>query len=158
RRSIITITASIATASRPSISGSIIGTGALTVSVAVAVLPTPPSFELTALVVFTLVPLLVVVMLTAAVHELLAALAPPVIVNNPLPGTAVTVPPLQVEERKFGEATITPAGNVSENPTPVNAVVVFGLVSVNVSVEPDPVVTAAGANAFARVGGATTVM
>src|SRR5438132_1132368 len=68
--------------------------GATTVTVAVFdAAPAPVSLELTAPEVLFLTPAVLPVMLTAVVHEALAARAPPVRLIELLPATAVTAPP-----------------------------------------------------------------
>src|SRR5450631_3927809 len=59
---------------------------------------------------------------------------PPPSVTKLEPAGAVGNPP-QVLVKPFGVAIINPAGNVSVNATPFNAVVVFGLVIVKVRVD-----------------------
>lgn len=116
--------------------------GATTVIVSVAVPPVPPSVELTVLVVLTCAPALMPVMLTENVHD------------DPAAGDAASVPPdkLTVEGDPGGllivavivplphepvtvvEASFNPPGNVSVNAIPLNALVVFGLVTVKLRV------------------------
>jgi hypothetical protein len=54
-------------------------------------------------------------------------------------------------------ATINPNGSGSENVTPVNGVVVFGFVNVNVNTVVAPTRTGDGPNAFANDGGNATI-
>jgi hypothetical protein len=107
--------------------------GALvTVRLADAVPPAPPSFELTAPVVLFLVPALVLCTLTVTVQEALAARVPAVKLTEPDPAVAVAVPPQELL-RPLGVATTRPAGRVSVNATPVRPVPAFGFVMVKVS-------------------------
>jgi len=101
--------------------------GAITLMLAEAVPPVPPSVEVTLPVVLFLVPAVVPVTFTLNVQELLAAIVPPERLITPVPAVAVTVPAPQVPVRPFGVATTRPAGKVSLKATPVNAVV--GLLS-----------------------------
>ena len=100
--------------------------GATTLMLAEAVPPVPPSLEVTALVTLFLSPAVVPVTFTENVHELLAANVAPDKLITLLPEVAVIVPPPQIPVRPLGADTTRPGGRVSVNPTPVNAVVVFG--------------------------------
>ena len=123
-----------------------------TTMLAEAVLPLPPSFEVTALVVLFCVPAVVPVTLTLNVHEALAASVAPAKLTLPDPAVAVIVPPPQLPVSPFGVATARPAGNASVKPTPVN-VEALGLVMVKLS-EVDPLSGMLPApNAIAMVGG-----
>jgi len=125
--------------------------------VAVAVLPVPPSVEVTAPVVLTCAPAAVPVTLTENVQLLLAAIVPPVRLITFVPAVAVIVPAPHVPVRPFGVEMTRPAGSVSLNATPLSATVVFGLVIVKVRlVEPFSGMLAAP-KVLAMVGGATTV-
>jgi hypothetical protein len=66
------------------------------------------------------------------VQEALVARVPPERLTLDDPATAVAVP-LQVVVNPLGVATISPAGRVSLNATPVSATLVFGLVMVKLS-------------------------
>src|SRR5260221_2642661 len=113
--------------------------GASTVNIAVLlVAPVPPSVELTVPVVLLLLPAVVPVTSTEKVHE------------EPAAGDAVSVPPerlmalrpatavilqLPHEPVMLGvAATTTPAGRLSLNPTPLNALAVFGFTIIKLSV------------------------
>ena len=61
-----------------------------------------------------------------------AAVVPPVSMMDPLPATAVTVPP-QLLTTMLGVETTSPAGSVSVKATPVKGIA-WGLPSVNVRV------------------------
>src|SRR5260221_2169845 len=130
--------------------------GATTVTLALEVLPVPPSVEVTCTLLF-FTPAVVPVTLMDNVHEALTATVPPDRLTDPEPATAVAVPP-HVLDSPFGVATTKPAGRVSVKATPVNATLAFGLVMVKVKlVEPFNGIVAAP-NALVIVGGATTVM
>jgi hypothetical protein len=130
--------------------------GATTWRVAVAVLPVPPSVEVTALVVLTCAPAAVPVTFTENVQLLLAAIVPPVRLMVFVPWVAVIVPAPQVPVRPFGVEMIRPAGSVSEKAMPLSGVP-FGLVMVKLRlVEPFRGMLAAP-NALAMLAGPTTV-
>ena len=119
-----------------------------------AVLPLPPSVDVTAVVVLFFVPAVAPVTVTLNVQSLFAASDPPekdmvlgVVVDSDPPQVAVG-PPV---------ATVRPAGNVSVNPMPDRELFRFGLVMVNDNVEVLPVKIEVGENAFARLGGVMTV-
>jgi len=132
--------------------------GASTWMVAVAVLPVPPSVEVTAPVVLTCAPAAMLVTLTENVQEALVAIVPPLRLIEPEPGVAVIVPAPHVPVMPFGVETTRPAGRLSVKATPLSATVRFGLVIVKLSeVEPFSGMLAAP-NAFAIDGGATTVI
>jgi hypothetical protein len=90
--------------------------GATTARVADALLPVPPSFELTALVVFVFSPAAVAVTFTEKVHDALAASVPPLRLTAFDPAVAEIVPVPHDPERPLGVATARPAGNVSLAP------------------------------------------
>jgi len=105
--------------------------GATTVSVALEVLPGPPSVEVT-LTALSFTPALIANTLTEKVQEDPGASVPPARVMVLPSMGAVTVPVPQVPT---GAAfTKTPAGRVSVNPMPVSGMLLFGLVIRNVSV------------------------
>src|SRR5262245_20909640 len=115
--------------------------------------PVPPLVALTAPVVLFLTPAVVPVTVTLNEQLLLAAIAPP-LSEIMFGAVVVSVPPPHTVEVPFG--TVKPAGKVSVTATPVNAVVVFGLVIVNVrTLVPFSGIVAA-LNDFAIVGGPTT--
>jgi hypothetical protein len=95
--------------------------GEITLRLAAAVFPFPPLTEVTAAVVLVILPADVPFTLTLKVHEPFAAMFAPDKLKLPAPELAVIVPPPQVPLRLFGVATTRPAGNVSVNPTPLNA-------------------------------------
>ena len=111
--------------------------GAMTLMLAEAVPPVPPSLDVTFPVVLFLIPAVVPVTFTENVQELLAAMVPPLRLITPDPAVAVMVPLPQEPVMPFGVETTRPAGSVSVNPTPVSAVVVLGLVIVKLR-EVDP--------------------
>ena len=106
------------------------GVRALTVSVALAVLPVPPLVEVTAEVVLVLSPGLVPVTLIENAQEAPAARVAPVRLTLVPPTAAEMVPPPHEPVRPLGVATKSPAGNVSVNATPLSAVEALGLVMV----------------------------
>src|SRR5437762_10007464 len=105
--------------------------GATTAILALAVLPVPPSVEVTCTLLF-FTPAVVPCTFTETVHETLVARVPADRLTEPEPATAVAVPP-QVLLRPFGVATTRPAGKLSVKATPVRATLVFGLVMLHVS-------------------------
>lgn len=96
--------------------------GASTLTLAEAVPPVPPSFEVTLPVVLFCRPAAVPVTFTENVHELLAASVAPDKLITLVFCVAVMVPPPQLPVRPFGVDTTRPAGRVSVKPTPVRAV------------------------------------
>ena len=96
------------------------------------VAPVPPSVDVIALVVFALAPAVVPITFTFTVQVPLAAIEPPLKVRVVSPAAGVNVPP-QVVLAPTVLATCNPEGSASVNATPVSAVVVFGLASVNVN-------------------------
>ena len=127
--------------------------GPTTVNVALAVLPLPPSLEVTLPLTLFLTPAVVAVTLTETVQVPLAARVPPLKVKVVSPGFGAKDPPQDADA--FGEdATWSPEGRESVNPTPVNDKVVFGLVIVNVKVEAPPTGIWVGLNALLIEGGA----
>src|SRR5580700_9560934 len=95
------------------------GDGVVTVMLAVAVLPAPPSLEVTAPVTLAFMPALTPVTLTEKVQEALAAsTAPERLWPGPAGGGVIVAPPHD-PVRPFGVETAMPAGKLSVNPTPV---------------------------------------
>src|SRR5262252_3744314 len=104
--------------------------GATTVIIAVLLVPPVPPFAAdTVPVVLFLTPAVVPVTVTVNVQFVLVPIAPP-LSEIMFGAVVVSVPPPQTVELPVG--TVSPAGNVSVNATPVNAVVVFGFVIVKV--------------------------
>jgi hypothetical protein len=104
--------------------------GAITVRFADAVLPVPPSFEVTAPVVLVYCPAVAPVTVTLNWHWPLAAIVAPVR-EIPVGLVVVRVPPHTVDVLF---ATVNPVGSVSVNATPVNGIeLAAGLVIVNCS-------------------------
>jgi len=127
--------------------------GATTAVEALAVLPVPPFVDETLPVMLFLFPAVVPVTVTPNVQLPLAAIEPPVSEMTPVAAVVVNVPPhCAVEE----SATVKPAGKVSENATPVSAVVVFGFVIVKLNVVVPFKAIVAAPKAFEIEGGATT--
>lgn len=123
------------------------------VTVAEAVLPVPPSTEVTGPVVLFFVPTVVSVTFTLKVHDALPARVAPVKLTTLDPAVAVMVPPPQLPVSPFGVETPRPAGKVSVNPTPVN-VEALGLVIVKPREVDPPTTMLAAPNDFPIVGGA----
>src|SRR5215467_7448751 len=99
--------------------------GATTVTVALAVLPLPPSVELTCTELL-LSPAVVPCTFTETAHEALAASVPPDRLTELAPAVAVGVPP-QVLLRLGVEATTSPADRLSVNDNPLSVTLLFGL-------------------------------
>src|SRR5215813_3090643 len=94
--------------------------GPCTWRVACAVPPVPPSVDVTLPVVLTFDPAVVPVTLTLNVHELLAAMVPPVRLITLVFCVAVIVPAPHEPLRPLGVEMTRPAGKVSLNPTPLS--------------------------------------
>ena len=124
-----------------------------TIRSALAGLPLPPSFDVTALVVFVNVPEEVAVMLTAKLHEALSARVAPVRLTLPAPAAAVIVPPPQLPLRPLGFASTCPDGSVSVNPIPVRARLGLGFEMLKVRFVAPFNATLALPYAFAIMGG-----
>ena len=125
-----------------------------------AVLPVPPSVEVTLPVVLFCAPAAMPVTLTENVHVPLAAIDADPRLTEPDPAVAVTAapPPQPVNALSpLGVEIISPAGKVSLKPTPVSEVVAFGFVAVNVRVVKPFSGMLAAPNAFTSVGGLTIV-
>jgi hypothetical protein len=136
------------------------GWGLLTIRVAEAVLPFPPSFDVAADEVLTFVPAVVPFTFTENVHELLAGKVAPDKLTEVEPATAVIVPPPQLPVKPFGFATSKPPvadRGESVNPTLDSELDRFGLVMVKDNVEVSPVKIEVGENDLAMAGGAITV-
>jgi hypothetical protein len=101
--------------------------GATTAKLAVAVLPVPPSFEVTAPVVLVNDPAVAPVTVTLNWHWPLDAIVAPDS-EIPVGAVVVSVPPHTVDVLL---ATVSPVGSVSVKPTPVSVVPVFEFVMVN---------------------------
>jgi hypothetical protein len=129
--------------------------GATTVIVAVLLVPpVPPLVALTAPVVLFLTPAVVPVTVTLNEQLVLLPIDPPA--SDIMFGAVVVrVPPPHTVELPFG--TVKPNGSVSVNCTPVNDVVVFGFVMVNVSTLVPFNGIVAASNDFIIDGGPTTV-
>jgi hypothetical protein len=105
--------------------------GASTVMLAFAVLPVPPSVELTCtLLCFT--PAVVPVTFAEIVQEALDPSVPPDKFSEEAPAAAVAVPP-QVLLRLLGVATTKPAGRLSVNAIPFSVMFVLGFWIVKVT-------------------------
>jgi hypothetical protein len=129
--------------------------GAMTVILAVAVLPVPPLADVTLPVVFVKVPSEAPVIVTPKVQ------VPPPAIDAPLSeivrvaATTVTVPP---QAEKLPSATLSPVGRTSVKATPVRAVDGLLFVIVNVRVDVPPTGIEAGLNDLVIEGGPATLM
>ena len=94
--------------------------GAITLMLADAVPPVPPSVELTAPGVLFCDPAAVPVTFTLNVQDAAPASVAPAKLTLPDHAVAVMVPPAQVPVTPFGVATTIPAGKVSLNPMPLS--------------------------------------
>src|SRR5579871_1266942 len=131
--------------------------GEAMVKFAVALLPLPPSVEVTLLVVFVKVPEPLPVTLTVKVQEAPAAMFAPERTTLPEPLAAAMVPPPHEPVSPFAVAMVSPAGSVSLNATPVKAAVfAAGFAIVKLSAEFVPGAMAVGLKDSAIAGGATT--
>ena len=129
--------------------------GEATDMLALAVLPVPPLVDVTAPVTLFLRPCVAPVTVTLIVQVPLAAIVPPL--NVMMFGEVVVkVPPQTLVGPAVG--TVNPLGSVSVKATPVRPTVEFGFVKVNVRLVVPFSGTFAPPNAFAIVGGATTVI
>lgn len=127
-----------------------------TSTLAFETIPVPPSVEVMVTLLF-FTPVVVPVTFTPTVQLPLAARVAELRETVPEPAMAVVVP-LQVVVKPLGVATTNPAGRVSVNATPVSCTVLavaFAMVKVR-EVDPFSAMLVAP-NAFAIVGGATTV-
>ncbi len=132
---------------------------AVTVKVAVAVPPLPPSVEVTLPVVLTFAPLVVPLTLTVKLQAVLTGIVAPLMVRLVAAAAGAKVPVAQLLVAIGVASTSSPVGKESVTPTPVKATVFAeGLVMVIVKVEKPPFwTTLVGENDFAIVGGAITV-
>jgi hypothetical protein len=132
--------------------------GELTVRLAEAVPPAPPSVELIVLVVLFLVPDVEPVTFTAKVQEALAANVPPDRLTEPDPAAAVMVPvPQEPVSPLLGVATTRPVGKVSLKATPLSDAVALGLVTAKLRLVAPLSGMLSAPNDLVMVGGATTV-
>ena len=125
--------------------------GAVTVRVAVEVLPAPLSLEVT-VTLLTFEPPVVGVTFTLKVQDAEAARVAPDRLTEDEPAAAVMVPPPHEPVRPFGVETTSPAGKLSVNATPVSELPVFGLLIVKLSALVPFNRTAAGLNDFVICG------
>jgi hypothetical protein len=107
--------------------------GPSTLMLAVAVLPFPPSVDVTADVTLFCIPVAVAVTFTAKLQDVLALSVAPARLTLVDPGVAVIVPLPQLPVSPLGVETAKPAGNASVKPTPLSKEPVLGFDSVNVS-------------------------
>jgi len=108
--------------------------GPITVTLAEAPEPPPPSVEPAPPETLFTTPATVPVTFTENVHEAFAASVAPDMITLPDPAVAKIDPPGQDPVIMLGEETCSPPGKVSPNPIPLRAVPVFGLVIVKLSV------------------------
>jgi len=132
------------------------GAASKTYNVALAVFPVPPFVEETLPVVLTYVPEEGAATLAVIVQLPLAAIDPPLSVIT-LPPEVPVIVPLHWGVATFA-ANVTPVGKVSVKATPVNAMVVFELVIVKVSVDVPPAKIGLGEKDLPMEGGAMTVV
>jgi len=130
--------------------------GDTTVTLALEVLPAPPSVEVTVTLLFC-APAAMPVTFSDSAHDPLTAKVAPDKLTEVLPGTAVSVPP-HVLVTPLGVDTTSPAGRVSVKATLVSGIVFkAGLTNANDSdVEPFIGMLAAP-NVLVIAGGAATV-
>lgn len=131
--------------------------GARTARLAEAVPPVPPSVEAMEPVRFDFKPAVAPVTLTEKLQEELAASVPAERATAAEPAAAEIVPEPHEPVRPLGVAMTRPEGKVSLKETPVSEVVVLALETVKESVVEPLSGTLGAPNAFASVGGATTV-
>lgn len=135
-----------------------VGVGSSTVKVSFAVFPVPPFVELTASLVLFLVPLVVAVTSTVTVQVPLAAMVPPLKVNEVFPAVGAKVGAPQPVVLAAGiAATSNPAGNESVKATPVRIVLVFELEIVKVNVLTPPTAMGSGEKDFEMEGANTAL-
>ena len=127
---------------------------AWTVILAFAVLPVPPSFELTLTLLF-FTPGVVPCTFTETTQDPFAATVPPDRLTEPDAATAVAVPP-QVSLRLGAGATCNPEGKVSVKEIPLNATLLFGLVMLKVSAVVPFTGIVVAPNALLMLGGDAT--
>ena len=121
---------------------------------ALAVLPVPPSAELTLPERLGFVPSVVDLTSTLSVHERPEPITPPLRLTTLVAATATGVPLHPFTKPFSGELMTIPGGSVSLNATALNAWLGFGLVIVNVSVvTPVLVAMLAAPNALLIAGG-----
>jgi hypothetical protein len=124
--------------------------------------PVPPSVEVIAPVVLLASPAAVPVTFTVKVQDAPCVTVPPERLITPVPAAAVTVPLHVLTTPGVAATTSVPVvfGSVSLKATPVRspAAVVFGLLTLNVTVVVPFRGMLAAPNALAIVGGATTVI
>jgi hypothetical protein len=120
------------------------------------VVPVPPSVEVIAPVVLSLVPAVAPCTLTDTVQLAMVASVPPDKLTELEPPTAVTVP-LQVLVTFGVEATTRPAGKLSVTAMPLSATLAFGFVMLKVKVLVPFSGIVVGLNALVIVGALATV-
>ena len=129
--------------------------GPTTVIEAFEVLPVPPLVEVACTLLF-FTPAVVPCTSTDTVHEAPGARVTPERLTDPLPPTAVAVPP-QVLFRLGVDATTSPAGRLSVNATPFSVRFALELDNVNVRLVVPLSGMVAAPNTLAMFGGLITV-
>jgi hypothetical protein len=131
--------------------------GVMTVTLADAVPPVPPSVEATVLVVLFFWPAVVPVTFTVNVHAPFAGSVAPDRLIKLDPAAAVIVPAPQVPVSPLGVDITSPAGRVSVNAIPLRLCPVFGFVIVKLRLVLPFNGMLAAPNALLIVGGEATV-
>lgn len=127
--------------------------GPSTLTLAEAVLPVPPSVEVTAVVTLFCIPAVMPVTFTAKLQVEFAASVASEKLTLVAPAAAEIVPPPQLPDNPLGVEMTKPAGNVSVKPTPLRELLAFGLERVKVSEVPPLICRLAAPKAFEIVGG-----
>ena len=132
--------------------------GATTLTLAEAVVPLPPSVEVTLPVTLFWTPAAVPVTFTENEQGVPGARAAPERLTTPVPAVAVIVPPPQDPLNPLGVETVSPAGSVSLKPMPCSVVpeLIFARLKVKL-VEPFSGIVAAPNDLVKFAGGAITV-
>jgi hypothetical protein len=130
--------------------------GATTATLALAVVPFPPSVEVMLVVVLFFAPAVVPVTFAVTMQTAFAVSVTPLNVKLPDPATAVAVPP-HVLLNPLGVEITSPAGSVSVKPTPLSALLAFVFEMLNVRVVEPFSGVVAPPKVLVNVGGAITV-
>ena len=133
------------------------GGGELTLILAEAVPPVPPSTEVTGPVVLSFVPAEVAVTVTLNAHQALPASVAPVKLTAPEPAVVPMAPPPQLPVSPLGVETARPSGSASVKPTPVKVSDLLGLLMLKLSEVDSFTAMVTAPKDFAIVGGATIV-
>jgi hypothetical protein len=127
----------------------------LTLKLAEAAPPVPPSTEVTGPVVLSFVPAEVALTFTLNVHAAPPASVAPVKLIMPEPAAAAMAPPPQLPVSPLGVETARPAGSASVKPTPVKVSDLLGLSMVKLSEVDSFTAMVTAPKDFAIVGGPT---